>query len=80
MAARPDSLPTLAATSVPALVLWGDEDVLSPRAEAEAMLAALPRGTGVELPGSGHLTALEVPDAVTAVLREFVAGLRGPFV
>jgi pimeloyl-ACP methyl ester carboxylesterase len=80
MAARPDSLPTLADTHVPALVVWGDEDALSPRPDAEAMLAALPRGTGVELPGSGHLTALEVPEALSGTIRDFARPLRGPFV
>lgn len=80
MAGRPDSLPTLAATTVPSLVLWGAEDVLSPRADAEAMLAALPRGTGVELSAVGHLSALEDPAAVTAALLGFVDPLRGPFV
>lgn len=80
MAGRPDSLPTLARTTVPALVLWGEEDALSPRPDAEAMLQALPRGSGVELPAAGHLSALEVPDAVTAALREFIDPLRGPFV
>lgn len=80
MASRPDSLDTLADTHVPALVVWGEEDVLSPAVEARAMLSALPRGTGVELAGSGHLTALEVPDALSTAIREFARPLRGPFV
>jgi pimeloyl-ACP methyl ester carboxylesterase len=79
MAQRPDSLPTLAETRVPALVLWGEEDALSPRPDAEAMLRALPRGSGVEIARAGHLSAIEQPAAVTAALLDFVEPLRGPF-
>jgi pimeloyl-ACP methyl ester carboxylesterase len=75
MAARPDSLDTLRATDVPALVVWGDEDELSSRADADAMVDALPRGRLAVLAGSGHLSAVEVPEAFDAVVGEFLAGL-----
>ena len=38
MAARPDSLDTLRTVDVPALVILGDEDRLSSRDDAEAMV------------------------------------------
>lgn len=75
MAARPDSLDTLRSVSVPALVVLGDEDQLSTRADADAMVTALPHAHLVVLPGSGHLTAMEVPGAFTAAVRAFLGGL-----
>jgi pimeloyl-ACP methyl ester carboxylesterase len=74
MAARPDSFDVLAGTDVPALVLVGDEDQLSPVAQAQEMADALPQGRLVVLPQAGHLTAVEDPAsfsaAVTGFLRE----------
>lgn len=74
MAARPDSFETLRSVTVPALVLRGDEDGLSTADDAEAMAQALPQARLETLTGSGHLTALEVPDAFTAVLQDFLEG------
>jgi pimeloyl-ACP methyl ester carboxylesterase len=73
MAARPDSFDTLRAVAVPALVVWGEEDTLSPRAEAEAMADALPDGRLVTIPDAGHLTAVEAPEEFNAVVAEFLA-------
>jgi pimeloyl-ACP methyl ester carboxylesterase len=75
MAARPDSLPSLHDVEVPALVIVGDEDVLSPVAEAQTMLDALPDARLVVVPGAGHLTAMESPDLFTAAVQEFLAEL-----
>jgi pimeloyl-ACP methyl ester carboxylesterase len=75
MAARPDSLETLRAVSVPTLVVVGAEDTLSPVAEAQAIADAVPGARLEVLPGAGHLTAMEVPDRFNAVVREFVSAL-----
>jgi pimeloyl-ACP methyl ester carboxylesterase len=75
MAVRPDSLDTLRATGVPALVVWGEEDALASRADVEAMVDALPDGRLAVLPGAGHLTAVEVPEAFDAVVGDFLDGL-----
>jgi pimeloyl-ACP methyl ester carboxylesterase len=75
MAARPDSLPVLRALDVPALVLLGDEDALATRADADAMVSALPQGRLQVLAGSGHLSAMEVPDAFNRALLAFLAEL-----
>jgi pimeloyl-ACP methyl ester carboxylesterase len=76
MADRPDSLGTLRSVQVPALVVLGDEDELSTRADADAMVDALPDGRLEVLAGSGHLTAVEVPDAFTACVAAFLVDLR----
>ena len=75
MAARPDSFDTLRAFAGPALVVVGDEDQLSPVADAQAMADALPSARLAVLPEAGHLTAVETPEAFTAEVAGFVAGL-----
>lgn len=75
MADRPDSFDTLRALTVPTLVVVGDEDVLSPPADAEAMADAVPDGRLVRLPDAGHLCGLEDPAAFNAALDGFVSQL-----
>jgi pimeloyl-ACP methyl ester carboxylesterase len=75
MAGRPDSTDTLAKADVPALVLVGDEDGLTPPDDAEALAESLPEGRLVRLEGAGHLSALEVPEAFNDAVRGFVAGV-----
>jgi pimeloyl-ACP methyl ester carboxylesterase len=72
MAARPDSVDTLRASTVPALVIAGEEDQLMPLAEAEAMAEALPKGRLVRIPGVGHLSAVEDPPAFNGVVGSFL--------
>jgi len=72
MAVRPDSLADLASLAVPGLVLWGDEDTLSPRPEQDAMVDAMRDARFVEIPGCGHLSAVEAPEATAAALIEFL--------
>jgi pimeloyl-ACP methyl ester carboxylesterase len=77
MAARPDSFDTLRELRVPAVVVVGEEDRLTPPDDARAMHDALPDGTLVVLPRTGHLSAVESPEAVaTALVAE--AGRLAP--
>lgn len=75
MAARPDSFETLRHIAAPSLVVVGDEDGLTPPAEAEAMVEALRHARLVVVPGSGHLTAVEAPEAFTRAVREFITSM-----
>ncbi|QMU72508.1 alpha/beta fold hydrolase [Streptacidiphilus sp. P02-A3a] len=77
MAARGDSLPVLAGVEVPALVLVGDEDLITPVAEARAMAAALPHAELTVLPGVGHLSAMEAPAAFNAAVRRLLDRVAG---
>lgn len=77
MAERPDSVDTLRAVDVPALVVVGEEDALSPPDEAVVMADALPDSRLVRIPGAGHLTAVETPEHLNEVLRAFVISLAG---
>jgi 3-oxoadipate enol-lactonase len=72
---RPDSTPLLARVVVPALVVVGEEDGITPVSDARAMADALPDATLAILPGAGHLANLEAPDAFRAALAPWLAGL-----
>lgn len=75
MMERPDSKGLLPSITVPVLVVVGEEDILTPPAESQAMVAALPDATLVQIAGAGHLTNLEQPQAFEASLDDFLAGL-----
>jgi pimeloyl-ACP methyl ester carboxylesterase len=75
MARRPDSTPTLAAITCPALVVVGAQDGLTPPAESEKMAKAIKGAKLVRLPAAGHLSNLESPDAFNAAVAEFFGGL-----
>ncbi len=78
MAARPDSVDDIAGIDLPTLVVWGDEDALSDRAEQDLMVGA-PSDARLEVvAGAGHLANVEDPEAVTGALLGFLATVRGP--
>ncbi len=76
MAERPDSTPTLATIDVPAVVIVGDEDVATPRAEAEIMARGIRGSRLAVVPGAGHYVPLEKSGEVQQLLQEFLQALR----
>jgi pimeloyl-ACP methyl ester carboxylesterase len=58
---RPDSRETAAEMAVPALVVVGEHDQLTPPAESHELAGLLPAARLVTLPDAGHLTPLEKP-------------------
>jgi pimeloyl-ACP methyl ester carboxylesterase len=71
---RPDSRARLGEIRVPTLVLVGREDGLTPLELHEELAARIPRAKLVIVEHSGHLTTMERPEAVTAVLRYWLQG------
>jgi 3-oxoadipate enol-lactonase len=69
---RIDSRPTLGTIDVPVLVLVGEEDRLTPPADSEAMVSALPDARLSRIEGAGHLAALERPGEVAAQIIGFL--------
>lgn len=62
------------ALTMPAAVLVGTADRLTPPPHARALAEALPHPLGLtELTGQGHMTPIEAPEAVTARIRELAA-------
>ena len=66
---RPDSRKDMPRIQCPTLVLCGREDALCPFGLHGEMADAIPGATLVPVEGCGHLSSLERPEAVTAVLR-----------
>ncbi len=55
----------------------GEEDVLTPREEAEAMVEALRDTAFVVVPEAGHLTPVESPADVVSALERLVVRAGG---
>jgi pimeloyl-ACP methyl ester carboxylesterase len=70
---RPDSRHDLGLIHCPTLVLCGRQDGLTPLAVHIDMAAALPNAALVAVEDCGHLSPLEQPHAVSAVLRYWLA-------
>lgn len=74
--ARRGQADTLRGLQVPALVLCGSLDTLTPPHISEEMAALAPDAELVILEDVGHLSTMEAPEAVTASLNAFLARLR----
>ena len=55
--------------TAPTLVLVGEHDEETPLAYAEALAHGISRAALRIVPGAGHVSNLEAPDAVNAALR-----------
>ena len=75
MAERPDSTDDLATVDVPTLVVVGEEDTLSPPAEAELIAKTIPGAQLVRIPDAGHLSAMEAPAEFNSAVTDFLAGI-----
>lgn len=73
IAARPDSTPFLREIAVPTLVVCGEEDVITPRAEAEILQKGIKGAELAIIPKSGHLTPMETPEEFNRILAAFLA-------
>jgi pimeloyl-ACP methyl ester carboxylesterase len=73
LGSRPDSRETASSLDVPALVIVGEKDVLTPPGEAEELAELLPSAQLVRLPGAGHLTPLEQPVRINEELIVFLS-------
>ena len=75
---RPDAAADLAAFRGPVSVVVGEEDTLTPPAEAEAMAAVAAGAALVRIAGAGHISNLEAPDAFNAAMRDWLGSHHGP--
>lgn len=65
---RPDNRKLLTELRVPAIVLCGREDQVTPLALSEEMANLLPDAEFVIVEAAGHMTTLEQPEAVGAAV------------
>lgn len=70
---RIDSRPRLGEITCPTLVIVGDGDTLTPPDLAREIQAQIPQSQLAVIEGSGHLSTLEKPEAVTAALMQWLA-------
>jgi len=75
MAARPDSVETLKTINVPALLITGDEDILTGVNEAELMRQHITGSQLRVIPKAGHYSPWEQSEAASKLLRQFLDGL-----
>lgn len=69
---RPDSTSVLPSIHCPTLILVGEQDVVTPPAVSRDIQRAIPGSDLVVIPGAGHLSSLERPDAFNAALAPFL--------
>jgi pimeloyl-ACP methyl ester carboxylesterase len=72
MAGREDSTWNLAQINVPTLVLGGEDDAPTPVSELEKMARGIPGAELAIVGRAGHFAALEQPDEVGGLVREFL--------
>jgi pimeloyl-ACP methyl ester carboxylesterase len=69
---RADSLETLGTVTVPAMVMVGEADALTPPRLAEEMVRALPGAVYEVIADAGHMAPMEQPEAVNAAFRRWL--------
>jgi pimeloyl-ACP methyl ester carboxylesterase len=70
--ARPDSRDQLMGYDLPVLITCGRDDTLTPVELHEEMAASIPGARLVLIEECGHLSTMEQPPAVTALLRQWL--------
>jgi len=58
---------------VPCLVMYADEDAITPPAVVRRLAASLPGAQLVGIPEAGHMIPVEKPEEIAAVLNRFLA-------
>ena len=71
-AARREATSRLSTLTMPALVLWGEEDPLMPVSLGRVLADALPHAHFHVLPSCGHLPTLEKPAECAALIGNFL--------
>src|SRR5713101_6688836 len=75
MAARGDSQDILARYAGPALILVGEKDALTPVENSSQMLKLMSGARLIVIPGAGHLSNMEAPDAFNRSLDDLLSEL-----
>lgn len=70
---RPDSTSFLSRINVPTIIIMGEDDQLCPLDRHELLTSNIPNNQFHILPGCGHLSTLERPEAVNQLLLSWLA-------
>jgi pimeloyl-ACP methyl ester carboxylesterase len=63
----------LARVTMPVLIVWGKQDVMTPLSMGEAMHREMPQSVLVVLDGCGHIAPIECHDRVLSEMQRFLA-------
>jgi pimeloyl-ACP methyl ester carboxylesterase len=72
MAARPDSAETLRNANVPALVVVGDRDEITPTRDAERMVSLLSHAEEAPIAKAAHAANFERPEQLNPIIHAFL--------
>ena len=75
MATRDDFRDQLPSISIPALIVCGDQDEITPAEEMQEIADQLPQASFVEIANAGHMAPLEQPAAVNHALLDFLSSV-----
>jgi pimeloyl-ACP methyl ester carboxylesterase len=75
MGARPDSTDTLRNWKRPCLIIVGDTDAITPPDVARQMHDLVPGSQLAVIPGAGHMTPVEQPEAFAGFVEKFLKTL-----
>jgi pimeloyl-ACP methyl ester carboxylesterase len=76
MQGRTSTREYLSNISIPTLVLCGEFDALTPVDEMRAMSEKIHGSNFIVVPGAGHLTPVEQPESINAILKSFIGQNR----
>ncbi|MBZ5507234.1 MAG: alpha/beta hydrolase [Acidobacteriia bacterium] len=65
----------LALVRCPTLIIVGEEDKAQPPRNSESMMAGIRGARMARIPGAGHSSSLEAPEAVIAAMQELLRGV-----
>lgn len=72
MAIRPDVTSLLPALRIPALIICGENDVISPPEEMKSIAQHMPNAQFALIPHAGHMAPMEQPEIVNSIIRRFL--------
>jgi pimeloyl-ACP methyl ester carboxylesterase len=72
MASRPDSADVLRQTQVPAFVICGDRDEITPMRDAERMVSLLPHAELAPIARAAHMAHFEAAGQVNDLIAAFL--------
>lgn len=72
IAARSEALDILPTITCPVVVARGSDDGLMPAEHSEELARLIPHAEYHVIPHCGHMPAMERPDAITGILKEFL--------
>jgi pimeloyl-ACP methyl ester carboxylesterase len=74
LAARPDATDLLVDLTAPSLIVVGEKDAITPLSDAHLMYYEAERAWRLAvIPGAGHMSPLENPEAFNAAMAEFLS-------